>query len=189
VSARALLAVALAVPLGVHAVDWTRVEASDQHQHFYDRSKVHVDQDSVTYWRRVVFRAPQPARTGSARMAMYRETIDCARHTYRLLGYLLYAQDGSVLENVYTPDAAAEAIIPETIGDRFETLMCVFVDQVHLSQAKVRSELPADASAAEIRAQIERLEGELEALRARLRQASSGEGGTRPSPVVEPDKR
>jgi hypothetical protein len=177
---------ALAVPLLAHGADWVRVEATDQHQHFYDRSKVQVDQDAVTYWRRVVFRTPQQARAGSARMAMYRETIDCAKHNYRTLGYLLYGQDGTVLENVYTPDAAAEPIVPETVGDRFETLMCVFVDQAQRSQATVRSELPAEAGAAEIRARIERLEAELEALRARLHKA--GETPSPPTGVQAPDK-
>jgi hypothetical protein len=185
---RAWLAATLALlAAGVHAADWVRVEAGDQHQHFYDRSKVAVEQDKVTYWRRVVFRSPQAARNGSARMAMYRESIDCLHHTYRSLGYLLYAQDGTVIDNVYTPDATPDPIIPETVGDRFEALMCVFVDQAQLSQAKARSELPAQAGPAEIRAQIERLEAELEALRARLRAASNEDGAARPD-KAEPDK-
>jgi hypothetical protein len=164
-----MLAAALALPVAAGAAEWVRVEAGDQHQHFYDRSKLQIEQDSITYWRRVVFRTPQPARNGTARMAMYRESIDCARHTYRALGYLLYSQDGTVLDNVYTPDAPPDPIIPETVGDRFEALMCVFVDQARLSEEKVLSEVPAEAGAAEIRAQIERLEAQLQSLRARLR--------------------
>jgi hypothetical protein len=179
----ATLAAALVLPLAAHAAEWVRVEANDQHQHFYDRSKLQIEQDVIIYWRRVVFRAPQPTRNGTARMAMYRESIDCARHTSRALGYLLYAQDGTVLDNVYTPDATPEPIIPETVGDRFEALMCVFVDQASLSEENARAELPAAASATEIRAQIERLELQLEALRARLRAA-----GAQPPPA-EPDAR
>ena len=170
----ALLAAVLWLPLGAAAAEWVRVDTADQHQHFYDRTKISVEQDSVTFWRRVAFRTPQAARNGSARMAMYRETIDCGRHTLRTLGYLLYAQDGSVLENVYTPEAPSAPIIPETVGDRFEKLMCVFVEQAQASQAKVRAELPPEANPAEIRAQIERVEAELEALRARLRNAVPG---------------
>jgi uncharacterized protein YceH (UPF0502 family) len=180
------LLIALGLPLGAQAADWVRVDVNDQHQHFYDRSKVQVDQDVVTYWRRVVFRTPQTVRGGAARMAMYRESIDCTKHTYRALGYLLYGQDGAVLENVYTPDAAGEAIVPETVGDRFEALMCVFADQARVSQAKARAELPADASAADIRAQIEHLETELDVLRARLQKLAPGEG---PAPVAGQDKR
>jgi hypothetical protein len=183
VSRHLFLAAALALPLAAHAADWVRVDASDQHQHFYDRSKLVIEQDTISYWRRVVFRAPQPARSGSARMAMYRESIDCVRHTYRSLGYLLYGQDGGVLDNVYTPDAPAEPIIPETVGDRFETLMCVFVDQARLSQASVQAELPREAGAAQIRSQIERLEAELETLRSRLRDAAGSDGD---APVAVP---
>ena len=170
---RALLAVAQALPPGAHAPEWVRGETGDQHQHFYDRTKVAVEEDSVTFWRRVVFRSPQAVRGGQARMAMYRDSIDCSKHTLRSLGYLLYGQDGAVLENVYTPDAQADPIIPETVGDRFEALMCVFVDQAQVSKARARSELPEQASVSEIRAQVERLEAELEALGARLRTAST----------------
>lgn len=169
----ALLAVALALPSATHAADWVRVEVDDQHQHFYDRSQLLIEENTIRYWRRVLFRTPQAARTGTARMGMYRESIDCARHTYRALGYLLYAQDGTVLENVYTPDAQPEPIVPKTVGDRFEALMCLLVDQARLSEEKARAELPAEASTAEIRAQIERLEAQLEALRARLRAAGT----------------
>lgn len=185
-NAHVLLLIALGLPLAAHGADWVRVEVNDQNQHFYDRSKVQVDQDVVTYWRRVVFRSPQAVRGGAARMAMYRESIDCAKHTYRALGYLLYGQDGAVLDNVYTPDAAGEAIVPETVGDRFEALMCVFAEQARLSQAKVRAELPADASAADIRAQIERLEAELESLRTRLQKLAPGDAA---APLAGQDKR
>jgi uncharacterized protein YceH (UPF0502 family) len=170
VSPRALLLVALAAPVPVSAADWVRVDTADQHQHFYDRSKLHVEGDAITYWRRVVFRAPQPARAGAARMAMYRESMDCARHTYRTLGYLLYSQDGSVLDNVYSPDAAAEPIIPETVGDRFESLMCIFVEQAKLSQSSAQSEVAAPA---EIDARIQQLEAELRALRDRARTSAA----------------
>ncbi len=115
--------------LPAQAADWVRVAAPDQNQHFYDRTKLFVDGDTITYWRRVVFRTPQPVKEGTARMALYRERIDCRSHTHRTLGYLLYAQDGNVIENVYTPEAAAEPIIPVTVGERFEEVMCAFVEQ------------------------------------------------------------
>ncbi len=118
------------------AADWVKVSAPDQNQHFYDRTKLFVDGDAITYWRRVVFRTPQAIKGGTARMALYRERIDCRSHTHRTLGYLLYAQDGNVVENVYTPEAAAEPIIPGTVGDRFEKLMCVFVEQDREARAE-----------------------------------------------------
>lgn len=121
----ALAALACAAPLW--AAQWTRVSVKDAHEHYYDRGKLTIESDLITYWRRVVFRPPQPAKGGLAATAMYRERIDCALHSHRTLGYLLYAQDGGVLENVYTPEAAPEPIIPETVGDRFESVMCALV--------------------------------------------------------------
>ena len=39
--------------------EWVRVSTIDINQHWYDRSKIFVDGDLVTYWRRVAFRVPQ----------------------------------------------------------------------------------------------------------------------------------
>ncbi len=171
----AALALALA-PLAAAAADWVRVDAADQNTHYYDRSKLGIDGPEISYWRRVVFRTPQPVKGGMARMAMYRERINCDRHTYQTLGYLLYGQDGMVLDNVYTPDAAPVAVVPETVGDRFETLMCVFVEQARASRQRAESE-PAPATAAELQAQIDRLEANLRTLREQLRALSATDDG------------
>ena len=146
-----------------------RVGTPDQHQHSYDRGKLVIEGEQITYWRRVVFSTPQPAKAGMARMAMYRERIDCAKHTYRTLGYLLYAQDGAILDNVYTPDAQAEAVVPETVGDRFETLMCLIVEQDHSSRAPAAAKTPE-----QLRAEVERLETRLRELKEQLRSAEQG---------------
>ena len=108
----------------MHAAEWVRVSTIDINQHWYDRSKIYVDGDLVTYWRRVTFREPQRSKAGMAGSAMYRERVDCRAHKTTMLGYLLYATDQGVLENVHTADAAAEPVIPETVGDQFEKLMC-----------------------------------------------------------------
>jgi len=158
--------VAASLCCAAQAADWVRVGTPDQHQHFYDRSKLAIEDQHITYWRRVVFRTAQPAKSGKARMAMYRERIDCANHTYRTLGYLLYAQDGAILENVYTPQAAPEPIIPETVGDRFETLMCLIVEQDQASRAAVEEAAPATPEG--MRSEIERLEARVRELKARL---------------------
>jgi hypothetical protein len=98
VNARLAAAAALTLPLTALAADWVKVPVPDVNQHGYDRSKVLVEGDGVTYWRRVEFRAPQRAKAGVAGSAMYRERIDCRTHSHRTLGYLLYAQDGTVIE-------------------------------------------------------------------------------------------
>jgi uncharacterized protein YceH (UPF0502 family) len=160
------------------AADWVRVSAPDQNQHAYDRTKLFVDADTITYWRRVVFRTPQPIKEGTARMALYRERIDCRSHTHRTLGYLLYAQDGNVVENVYTPEAAAEPIIPGTVGDRFEELMCVFVEEDREARAEAARQAADPAVADALRAEVGRLEARVRELEAQLREA----GGGQPAP-------
>jgi len=175
---------AVSLPAAAQAADWVRVGTPDQHQHFYDRSKLTIEDDEITYWRRVLFRTPQPARSGKARMAMYRERVACAHHTYRTLGYLLYAQDGSILENVYTPDAPSQPIIPETVGDRFETLMCLIVEQDQTSRAQAEDAVPASPEA--LRTEVERLEVRLRELKEQLRTAAPTDAGsTRPAAAGE----
>ena len=158
---------ALALPAAADAADWVRVAAPDQHQHAYDRSKLVIDGDDITYWRRVTFRTPQAAKGGLARMAMYRERMDCRAHTHRTLGYLLYAQDGSIIENIYTPDAPTEPVIPETVGDRYEMLMCAFVDEARSARARAAAEAAAAPAAP---ASLDELQRELERTQARLRE-------------------
>lgn len=176
-----LSALCLCIP--AQAADWVRVGTPDQHQHFYDRSKLTIEAEQITYWRRVVFRTPQPAKSGKARMAMYRERIDCEKHTYRTLGYLLYSQDGAILENVYTPDAAPEPLVPETVGDRFETLMCLIVEQDEASRAAVEETAPTTPEG--MRVEIERLEVRLRELKERLR----NEAAAPPAPTSELEAR
>ena len=131
-----------------------------------------IEGEQITYWRRVVFGTPQPARSGMARMAMYRERIDCAKHTYRTLGYLLYAQDGAILDNVYTPDAQPEPIVPETVGDRFETLVCLIVEQDQASRTPAAQPVPKTPE--QLRAEAEQLETRLRELKEQLRNVERG---------------
>ena len=150
----------------VHAAEWVRVSTIDINQHWYDRSKIYVDGDLVTYWRRVTFRAPQRSKAGMAGSAMYRERVNCRTHQTTTLGYLLYTADQSVLENVHTADAAAEPVIPETVGDQFEKLMCSLAPQIALEQKTVAATMPRTAG--EIRDEIDFLEARLRLLHEQL---------------------
>lgn len=156
----------LGATLDVHAAEWVRVSTIDVNSHWYDRSKVFVDGDVVTYWRRVVFRTPQRAKSGIATSAMYRERVDCHTHLHTTLGYLLYAKDQSVLENSHTPDATPEPIIPETLGDQFEKLMCALAPQMTSEQRAVQSSQPRTAG--ELRDEIDFLEARIRLLREQL---------------------
>lgn len=162
----------------VYAADWAPVPTGDGNQHFYDRSKVFVSGDEVQYWRRVVFATAHPVRNGFARSAMYRERIHCRQARITTLGYLLYASDGSVLENVYSPDAEPAAVVPETVGDRFQRIMCAV--NVTGGDTPPPATTPAKEPAAkepaakkgdgsdEIRQEIDRLEQMLKRLREKL---------------------
>jgi uncharacterized protein YceH (UPF0502 family) len=167
-SVRLLAAAALALPLVAHAADWIRVDVADEQQHFYDRSNLSIEGSEIAYWRRVVFRTPQAVAAGVARMAMYRERIDCKARTFRVLGYLLYGQDGNVLENVYTPEAEAEAIAPGTVGERYESIMCGLL--AHGAQTGQ----PTSPELHELQAEIQQLESRLRVLKERLRELGAG---------------
>jgi hypothetical protein len=169
----AACALALLAP-GAAAADWVWVDTPDTHQHYYDRSKVLVDGDQVTYWRRVVFRTPQATKAGPARSAMYRERVDCRTHTGRTLGYLLYGGDGGVIENAYTPDAAAEPVVPDTVGDHYEKLMCGLAATMSSAPAAPPATStgpkaePSVTSQEALRSEIEQLERRLRELKAQL---------------------
>ncbi len=161
-----IVALALLPAIG-EAAEWVRVPAPDGNRHWYDRTKVVTDGDVVTYWRMVDFRTPQPSKSGAAISAMYRESIDCHGHTHRTLGYLLYGQDRSIIENVHTPDSEAEPVIPETVGDRYERVMCRIAPQVAAEQRNaVAASIPPTRE--EIRQEIDFLEARLRMLRDQL---------------------
>ena len=165
-----LAAAALALPLVANAADWVRVDVADEQQHFYDRSNLSIEGSEIAYWRRVVFRTPQAVAAGTARMAMYRERIDCKARTFRVLGYLLYGQDGNVLENVYTPNAEPEAIAPGTVGERYESIMCALL--AHGAQTATGQ--PTSPELHELQAEILQLESRLRVLKERLRELGAG---------------
>jgi hypothetical protein len=174
------------MPLAALAAEWIKVPAPDLNQHWYDRSKLTADNESITYWRRVYFHAPQRSKSGMAQSGMYRERIDCRAHTYRTLGYLLYAKDGSVIENVHTPDAVAEPIIPETVGDRFDRLMCELAPQVLAAQrAAAEGVNTTPRTVEELRQDIESTEARLRVLREQLDAQSKQTATPRAGPAAE----
>lgn len=155
-------------PLVAAAADWIKVQTPDIHLHWYDRSKLRFEGDTVTYWRRVEFRPPQRSKAGLAASAMYRERVDCRAHTTRMLGYLLYAKDGNVIENTHTPEAAAEPVVPETLGDQYEKLMCALAAERPPELRAPPSAGAVPPTAQEIRDEIEWLEARLRILREQL---------------------
>lgn len=163
------IALALAGPLSVLAADWVRVPSIGNDQHFYDRSKVTVSGDEVTYWRKVVFARPVRVKSGTAKSALYRERLHCRDHTLRALSWQLFADEGSVIESSTAPEGEAASIVPETVGDRFHSVMCGFAEMRRQHDTDIaRDEAQLAARRKELdalKAEVERLEAALTKLR------------------------
>lgn len=110
------------------AAEWVRLRTSgDGDMYFYDRSKLFMNGDEITYWKKVTFKAPQPIKGQLATSGLYRERIHCAEHTLKLISYVLYATDGSTIEYIANHEGDAAPIIPDTLGDVFEKTACDLV--------------------------------------------------------------
>lgn len=159
-----LFALLLALPAVADWVDVTVAPGADPAA--YDRDKLLVSGDEITYWRRTQFRMPLPTGEELAASARYRESIDCARRTLRTLGYLLYGEDGAVLENVYVPHASAIPIAEGSVAAAFEKALCAVV--------AAKREAEAAANVDPHAAQLRRLEEELQALEESIRRLREG---------------
>lgn len=164
------LALSLVAAAPALAADWVKVPAPGADQHFYDRSKVAIRGDEVTYWRKVVFARPARVRAGMAQMALYQERIHCRDHTLRGLAWQVLADEGATLESSTGPDAEPMAIVPETIGDRFQSTMCALQAARRQREADISREEAALAARRKeldaLKAEVERLEQQLQQLRA-----------------------
>lgn len=155
------------------AADWVRVSATGADQHFYDRSKLTDKGDEITYWRRVVFAKSVKVRNGSAKSATYNETIHCKDHTLRALSWQLFNESGAPFDSSISADAEAGPILPETIGDRFQSAMCGLMEQRKKREAELNKE---QATLDTKRRELESLKAEverLEALVSKLRDEAS----------------
>jgi hypothetical protein len=151
------------------AADWVRVAAAGADQHFYDRSNVSIRGDEIGYWRKVVLARPVKTRSGTARLALHQERMNCRDHTLRGLAWQLYAEEGAMLDSAMQSDAETVAIVPETIGDRFQAVMCELVVQRRQKDADLaRDEATLAARRRELeilKADIERLEAQIHSIR------------------------
>jgi len=127
----------LTLVLPASAAEWVRVNTiGENDQYFYDRSKLYISGDEITYWKKVSFRIAQPVKTQFAASGLFRERIHCAEHTLKLISYLLYTADGTTIEYVATNEGDAAPIIPDTLGDVFEKTACELVRQKREEQRR-----------------------------------------------------
>lgn len=120
-----LLLLALGRMTDAAASEWvaiTTTAAGDAH--YYDSEKLHAEDNAIVYWRKVEFRMPLPVRSSLAQLGLYREQIDCEERKLRTLGYLYYAADGALIEDVYAPEAPSVAIVDGTPARQLEQLLC-----------------------------------------------------------------
>lgn len=153
------------LPITVMASEWLAVTTTAEGDtHYYDSGKLHVGDKSVVYWRKVEFRMPLPVRSALAHLGLYREQIDCAERNLRTLGYLYYAADGAIIEDVYAPEAPPVAIADGTPARKLEDLLCPMV-----SAAATAKQPPAQSGDG-----LDPLRLEVEALQAQVRKLRKG---------------
>jgi len=141
------LIVLILLSFPVTAAEWIRVRPlAEGDQYFYDRSKLFINGDEITYWKKVAFRTPATVKGQAAVSGLYRERIHCAEHTLKLISYLLYAGDGSTIEYIASQEGEPAPIIPDTIGDVFEKTVC---DLVRQKQEATRRKATEEARKAE----------------------------------------
>ena len=124
------LTILLLLSLPATAAEWIRVRPlAEGDQYFYDRSKLYIHGDEITYWKKVAFKTPAMVKNQAAVSGLYRERIHCAEHTLKLISYLLYAADGSTIEYIASHEGDSAPVIPDTVGDVFEKTVCELVRQ------------------------------------------------------------
>ena len=129
--------------VAARAADWVPVTVSHPgHDYYYDRSKLNIKDDEVSYWQKVVFSAPQSLRSGEASYALQWNRIDCAQHSVRHLQELHFSAAGQMLENASREDAPATPIIPDGVDDAFEQILCMQVWQKQ-EEARLKAEQKA----------------------------------------------
>jgi hypothetical protein len=167
-------------PIAASAAEWARVQASGTDQHAYDRSMIAIRGDEITYWRRVTFAKPVRVRAGMAKSAIYQERIHCRDHTVRALAWQVFADEGVALESSTAADAEAAAIVPETVGDRFGSVMCPLVESRRRRDADLARD---EAQLVAKRRDLEQLKLEIDQLEASVLRLRIETAQSQPAPA------
>ncbi len=113
------------------AADWKRIDIPNTTDAYsFDRSKLVINGNEVTYWKKVLFMPPRPLKNTLASSSLMRERIDCREHTLRLLSFLYQDAQGTTIEYVADAEKEGAPIIPDTVGDKFEHALCEFVREI-----------------------------------------------------------
>ncbi len=147
---------ALSLTNKVFAADWVALPgAGSADQYSYDRSKLVIRDDEITFWKKVVFKVPQDLHGKVASSGLLRERINCTEHTAKLVSYLYYSASGETLEYVVQEDGEPAPIVPDTVGDAFERSLCPLVWHKQ-EEARIKAEQKAAAAELEARRRDEK---------------------------------
>jgi hypothetical protein len=125
------------------AAEWVPLaSAGAVDQYFYDRSKLSIKDDEITFWKKVVFSTPQSINGKTVASGLLRERIHCAEHTAKLVSYLYYSATGETVEYIAKDESEAAPIIPDTVGDAFEQKLCPMVWRKQ-DEARIKAEQKA----------------------------------------------
>lgn len=105
---------------------WVILRGPDKDvQHAYDRDRLRIEGQNITFWRRIRFKKPQSSEFGEVGRGIYQERIDCQNQTLQTLFVGLYdAQRRPILERSMAEATQSAIILPESIGELFQTILC-----------------------------------------------------------------
>lgn len=124
------------------AADWVPLQINSNDAYFYDNSKLVIKDDEITYWKKVQFKTPQMHKGSEVVTGVLRERIHCGEHTAKLISYLYYSPGGETVEYVAQDDSAPVPIVPDTVGDAYDRVLCPMVWRKQ-EEVRIRSEQKA----------------------------------------------
>ncbi len=136
---------------GVMASEWIALPNTGSDQYFYDNSKLVIKDEEITYWKKVVFKVPQAVKGQEAASGILRERIHCGEHTAKLMSYLYYTASGDTIDYAEIDDSPASPVIPDTVGDAFDRVLCPLVwrkqeeNRIKAEQSATEAELKKPA--------------------------------------------
>jgi hypothetical protein len=131
----------------VMASEWVALPGAGTDQYFYDNSKLVIKEDDITYWKKVVFKIPQIVKGREVASGILRERINCTEHTAKQMSYLYYSVSGETIDFMAQEDAPASPVIPDTIGDTYDRVLCPLVwrkqeeNRIKAEQSSVETDL------------------------------------------------
>ena len=139
-----LLVLAALLPNGAsQAAEWVPLaDTGSVDQYLYDRSKLTIKDEEITYWKKVVFDVPQNVNGHEVLWILTHERIHCGEHTVKRLAQLYYSVSGEPTEYVSQAGAKPEPIIPDSADDASERVLCPQVWR-HQEEARIKAEQKA----------------------------------------------